>query len=495
MIEGWLRFWVPQARVREVSAELLRIGACVARSAGSDSPPIAAPIDENCLKSSINATESVGRFQELSPKLKPEFGCLTTLVRTLDQSDISSISVTLQASGSPKPLLARAGARQATEKRIAQTAGARQSGPEKKPESNSAGQLTFMLRDGNPAALPLAAVSWVEDFGLILMPARARMLASSSADSGGVDPRIDGLDGPDRDTPTAPGGSERPIAAAFAASFDLCFDAIVVQCFAMLEQSSDAERLHDLRVALRRLRSLRSLYKPWVSKHPLDHELQTGLRDFSRELGRRRDQDVWLGELKQRIAAAAPTSAPLLVEQEDVGDDPRVVSTSLPAQRLLLLLLAHRLTLSVTGPPDPIRKMLRRRLASWARALNQQAEVGAKLTPKSMHELRKRIKRLKYGLELSGPVLGSEKNRRYVRRLARAQQSLGQWCDFEMANGRISQAYRDRPSRRFAKGWVGVRMAAARAGALEDLRKLRRTKHGLGKVSAGKRSHVSNPGP
>src|SRR5262249_37623736 len=69
-----------------------------------------------------------------------------------------------------------------------------------------------------------------------------------------------------------------------------------------LDDPEDAEALHDLRVALRRLRSLERAYRPWLADS-ISRKLRQRLRDLARSTNVARDTEVqieWIG--KQRTA-------------------------------------------------------------------------------------------------------------------------------------------------------------------------------------------------
>jgi CHAD domain-containing protein len=74
---------------------------------------------------------------------------------------------------------------------------------------------------------------------------------------------------------------------------------------ARLPDDTDTEALHDLRVALRRLRSLLRAYQPWVAE-VVPRKLAKRLRRLARATNEARDAEVqlaWLGEQRLRPAA------------------------------------------------------------------------------------------------------------------------------------------------------------------------------------------------
>jgi CHAD domain-containing protein len=59
------------------------------------------------------------------------------------------------------------------------------------------------------------------------------------------------------------------------------------------------EALHDLRVALRRLRSALVVFRPVIDNNPLRKKCIAVIRDFSREAGSYRDTDVWFESIRR----------------------------------------------------------------------------------------------------------------------------------------------------------------------------------------------------
>jgi CHAD domain-containing protein len=179
----------------------------------------------------------------------------------------------------------------------------------------------------------------------------------------------------------------------------------------------DTEFLHDLRVAVRRsrsvLRQMKRAFDPEVRREHAD-----SLRWVQAATGPTRDLDVQLMEWDEvvakvpedRRAALEPVRA-LLVEHRETAL--RAMKAALRSAELRRRWTAWRLFLAAdavghVGPDAerPTRKVARRRVRSLhARIV---AEGGA-LTPDSpaqaLHDIRKQGKELRYLLDLFGPAL------------------------------------------------------------------------------------------
>jgi CHAD domain-containing protein len=73
--------------------------------------------------------------------------------------------------------------------------------------------------------------------------------------------------------------------------------------------TSDIERVHDMRVATRRLRAVLEIYEPCFPRKPLRDALDD-VKALADALGERRDPDVQLSQLEEFAAAVKPADRP-----------------------------------------------------------------------------------------------------------------------------------------------------------------------------------------
>jgi CHAD domain-containing protein len=196
-------------------------------------------------------------------------------------------------------------------------------------------------------------------------------------------------------------------------------------------RAGDADAVHDMRVATRRLRSVlrshRSVLDRW---QPLRDELKW----LATALGDVRDGDV----MAQRLADAVATQPPELVvgpvaarlQQRLAGD------TAQARERLVEALDSPRYTallealdeLAAAGPTRQVGKgRLRRRARKDLRRADQRLDSGAGpagASDERLHEARKAYKRARYAVEVLEPVAGKPA-KRLVKRLKRLQEELG----------------------------------------------------------------------
>ena len=211
---------------------------------------------------------------------------------------------------------------------------------------------------------------------------------------------------------------------------------------------ADIEDLHQMRVAVRRMRAALKAAGP-----VLDTEWADGLRAelgwLGGALGPVRDLDVMLERLRAEIAelprlertAGKKLIASLNREREQARavllaalDDPRYAA------------LLERLTEAVTHPlplgPAQARPSLVALVQTQARALRKAVvRAGAEPADEVLHDLRIRGKRLRYTGELVSPGLRGTRAGEVVRRLlgatARLQEVLGDHQDACVAELRL----------------------------------------------------------
>jgi inorganic triphosphatase YgiF len=129
-------------------------------------------------------------------------------------------------------------------------------------------------------------------------------------------------------------------------------------------------------------------------------------------------------------------------------------------------------------PRDPrtLQALLARRLRKWHTQVLGEGEVFADLEIPARHELRKRAKRLRYGLSFAESLLPATKMRDYRRRLAAVQDVLGEMNDLAVAHDLYRQWSSRYPQAWFALGWISARQEKLVVEAQRAFKKLGKAK-------------------
>lgn len=219
-------------------------------------------------------------------------------------------------------------------------------------------------------------------------------------------------------------------------------------CHARLAQATDAEALHDLRISLRRLRSL---LRP-LGKQPACIALRCRAAEVARLTGPLRDLEVLLGHLQEQgMTEAVRRREPSLQ---------RSYAALLRSRHLAALCDAldqwpeQWRQAARESQLEGLRRRTRRRLAR-----QQQGLAAALVDPAhDRHRLRLLIKRVRYGAE-AYPRL-SALSAASLARLKQAQAALGDWHDLLQW---LARAERETDLACCVPGWRRALASAERA--------------------------------
>lgn len=248
--------------------------------------------------------------------------------------------------------------------------------------------------------------------------------------------------------------------------------------------SEAPEFVHQMRVALRRLRSALGLFAPalpdgWAARWSQEFAAAAD------ELGEARDIDVLHEELLAPILADDRCPANVRgLARKVIGARDRArkhVRRNLSAQGqgLRVLRFARDLEALQSNPLDASADlstyagMQLDRLRKRARKRWLAAAHGS---PEGLHYLRISLKRLRYGVEFFDPLCAKTPLLDFVGKLARAQESLGYLNDLAVAAGRLhgwaGKNAQLHAAVAFVMGWHGPRSQRLRARILPAVEKL-----------------------
>jgi inorganic triphosphatase YgiF len=256
---------------------------------------------------------------------------------------------------------------------------------------------------------------------------------------------------------------------------------------AVVLEGSDAEGVHQMRVALRRLRTICALFRRNIPS-PAFQAVNSEARWLMQQFGPARDWDVFAETTIARLVTAAP-DVDLVGLREAVEQQRKssygALQTVLADARCsrFLLSLGHMVerrgwrneidgeALAVLSHPIPA--LADKILARLHRKALKRAAHFRQLNTDAQHDLRIGLKKLRYAAEFLLPLYATHAPaKRYVARLARVQASLGRARD--ISNTRILlDAIRqdDRPPLHLAIGAVIGWQARDQIAVAKTLRK------------------------
>ncbi|MGF1551853.1 MAG: CHAD domain-containing protein [Paracoccaceae bacterium] len=267
--------------------------------------------------------------------------------------------------------------------------------------------------------------------------------------------------------------------AAAGAILTECWHQIAANAVAVAA-TEDIEGAHQLRVGLRRLRSAMKLLRP-VMDGPAHRALAEEAKWLGREVGRLRDLEVAIAEMVVPAAGAAPQEpgfAPLAeaLAARAAAERERLRAT-LAGERATGFLFDLAAYVSLRGWLDPADHAQTGRLATpfarlaadaCAEADRRAAKRGRRievLDAEARHDLRKRLKELRYVVEYAEPALPAKKTAKLAGRLKKLQKVFGEMNDAAAAEALFlasdAPAADDPVAMRAAGRLIGTRLTAA----------------------------------
>jgi CHAD domain-containing protein len=234
-------------------------------------------------------------------------------------------------------------------------------------------------------------------------------------------------------------------AGAFQVIARSCLSQIIAN-EAVLRKTADPEAVHQMRVGLRRLRAAISLFKPMLA----DRETETvkrGLRWIGRKLGPARDLDVLLGNLREMTGSSLAEDALQDAERRrqkayeilrKALDSPRYMSAILETAAWIE---AGKWLAAGDLPSRSARKHAARELSRRHRKILRDARHMEELEDDERHELRIRIKKMRYGAEFFASLFDGKKSKKrrkaMLPELERLQDLLGEMNDIAVGGAMI----------------------------------------------------------
>jgi triphosphatase len=259
-----------------------------------------------------------------------------------------------------------------------------------------------------------------------------------------------------------------------------CSAMLLPNASALAGGSNDPEHMHQLRVAIRRLRCAMRELGPLVG---LDAEpgWLAPLVELFRALGAGRDEVVLLAAVAPRLKqAGAPSTDWRAVDQPPSTPPAQLLRETGVQQAMLALLAASHAPPGdwpASKPPGEAVHYLRNRLSKLQAQARHAGRAFEHLPEEEQHRTRKRIKRLRYLAEFVGPLLGKRSAvKRFLKELAEAQDRLGEFQDLLVALPLYRAAAAREPGAWFAVGWITAERGTTTRACQQTLQGLGRAK-------------------
>ncbi|HYF55207.1 MAG TPA: CHAD domain-containing protein [Salinarimonas sp.] len=221
----------------------------------------------------------------------------------------------------------------------------------------------------------------------------------------------------------------------------------------VLRAGRDPDAVHQMRVAMRRLRAAVSLHKAILSDERRDR-IAAEVKWMAGELGEARDLDVFLGKSVRPALAGHGDDADLaalaadLEARREAAYDAALEAIGSPRFRAMLIDLAEWIEVGPwlsggDGERDgPVEAFAAEVLGRRAKRIRKRGRRLATLAPEPRHDLRIAVKKLRYAVEFFGPAFtgGKAERRRkaYLAALEDLQEHLGDLNDLAVGRERLA---------------------------------------------------------
>lgn len=237
-------------------------------------------------------------------------------------------------------------------------------------------------------------------------------------------------------------------------------------------QSQDPEYLHQLRVALRRLRSAMRTFRG-VLDASFEAQMRDELKWLSALTGPARDWDVLATQTVPALLEAfgkaqLPRAAALgcAARRRDTLQELRSAIASPRYARLILGFARH---LSCAAKQDPsagtaLRPFAERVVRKRCRKLLPGLREASALSSAERHALRLEAKRLRYAAEGLSSLFRHKRMRRFTEALSEIQEDLGRANDAAVGQRLLAELPLPNAFAQFARGWLAARGQCATDG-------------------------------
>lgn len=245
---------------------------------------------------------------------------------------------------------------------------------------------------------------------------------------------------------------------------------------ALVSQEREVEALHQLRVALRRLRAALGLFKSVVGDQAFV-DLRNSLRSLSQTMGRARDLDVLIARIENAPLPSPRLLEALILDRGQAYDEVcRVLGSHAYGQTLLTVMAWAEAGDWRQSPwsnanlrDQPVLIFSDRALERLRHKIKTEGKGLARLDAEAQHRVRIRAKNLRYGMELFGSLYPDQEGARHrlIEAVKQVQDRLGIMNDRAVAEA-LLRAHANGPAafdagQALAHLYVGQDDAAAQA--------------------------------
>jgi triphosphatase len=333
--------------------------------------------------------------------------------------------------------------------------------------SQAISELELELKGGDAAGLHALAHDWEALHGLWIDPVSKSQRGALLHEGAAFNPPVKAGPPPWRAKDARAMGGAALLRGMVAA----CLAQILPNAGEIARGSRDPEHVHQLRVGLRRLRSAARGMRPFAARLPPGWE--TAVMPLFEALGDARDRHVLsttiVPKLRDAGAAVDDDGGP---SEEEAGHLEQLVRGAAFQGALLRLMAFAEASGEDAAKPAGLACLVRA-LRKLARRVTRQAARFEALPFVGQHQVRKRLKRLRYLAEFAAPAFDRDAVEHWTKKASSAQDALGRYVDFALAGQRFEARAASDAGARFAVDWLRAQSDRSTRSARKALQRLR----------------------
>ncbi|MDR2250053.1 CYTH and CHAD domain-containing protein [Acinetobacter sp.] len=253
-----------------------------------------------------------------------------------------------------------------------------------------------------------------------------------------------------------------------------CLGQFLPNMAAIADEVAEAEHIHQARVSLRRLRSALRHFSTWSSE--LNPVWEEQIAELFRELGDTRDEDAVRTEILPMIVQHGSPELLLPISEQPLKN----LATrfkSADTIKLLLGLLAFAYSEEDSQSTHrKLKKQIEKSLDKLHHQVVSQAQHFTELEVTEQHQIRKKVKQLRYCIEFISSLYPSKNVQQFLKQLQPLQNTLGFYNDLFIAEDIFNKAIEHDPYFWFALGWIKAKQPYLQNQSAEALQKFNQVK-------------------
>lgn len=250
-----------------------------------------------------------------------------------------------------------------------------------------------------------------------------------------------------------------------------CMLQILPNASAIAAGSDDGNHVHQLRVGIRRLRTALKFFSDFSDD--INHEWITVLKQTFSLLGEYRDREILQIKTQPMLEEQGAPYVDWSPERESLKVLPIDAVRANDFQVTLLELIEFSMAKVLTDSPKPAKAKVSKIIDKLFGKIANASSHFADLDIEAQHDVRKRLKSLRYICEFAAPLFKKKKTKAFLRFLEPAQDILGEYNDDLVGHEFYEQKTQSDANAWFAVGYFSAQQQHAAKECAKSLQQIK----------------------